>query len=91
LFLKRVSLFLNQLLSSSLTVYNTKNVFNWLPWQEVDSSAVVDLPEYVVKVLAVSPEAVNVVVEAGDAAEVSVEDVSAGLEKISIYLSVCLF
>ena len=52
-----------------------------LPRQKVDGPAVVDLPEDVVEVLAVPPEAVDVVVEALDAAEVSVKDVAAGLEK----------
>ena len=55
-----------------------------LPRQKVDGPAVVDLPEDVVEVLAVPPEAVDVVVEALDAAEVSVKDVAAGLEKKSL-------
>ena len=50
-----------------------------LPWQEINGPSIVDLPENLVKVVAVPPERVGVVVEAVDAAEVRVEDVAASL------------
>jgi len=51
------------------------------PWQEVDSSSIVDLPEDLVEVVAVSPEVVGVIVEASNSAKVGVENISASLIK----------